>query len=886
MNKTSRIFMATMVPLLLALYAGMVYLTIGTDYRLTVESAERFAQTLGTSLEQHASRTIGEAESVIDLLSDLIEDHHWAVTSGDRQMAKKVQAFYRKYPQIRNAFVITPDGIMYPLSSGERSFKPFSVADSDYFCHYRGSAERGVYISACLKGQGNSAREFTITRPLYRPDGTLQMIVGLTLDLSYFNSYYRELYLNGIDGRVALLRSSGDILMTFPPSDMVSNRDLKDTALFRSYRSGIPQGVFETETGIIDASERIIAYRKLQRYPLVSVISLSRNEVLGPWKMRALKHGSGALLSICVIFLLTWSLLIRLRGLAHTNELLVRQQQELELAAQVFAQSKQSIIITDAEGVIIKCNSYFTQLTGYTPEEAVGKTPRILKSQRHDAAFYTELWRSLRQQGEWKGEIWNRKKNDDGFAAQLSISSVRDKSGGILYYIGMLDDITEQKLSSERIHHLAHYDILTELPNRLFFKDRFDLAIQQAERYQRRLAILFLDLDNFKKVNDTLGHHAGDLLLQTISRRILGCLRKIDLVARLGGDEFAILLEDIKKPADVERITGKLIDAIGEPVDLDGVTVYVGVSIGASIYPDDGNSFNLLSRNADTAMYRAKGAGKNCCCFFNADMAEEVARRLALETELREAIPGQLFVLYQPQADVSDGRIIGVEALVRWRHPTRGLVGPADFIGIAEETGQIRRLGEWVLETACRQAAYWYHEMGISLRVAVNVSAMQLSQQSFFDAVENIIRENCIPPSLLELELTESMLMPRVQETIGLFNRLKQFGVSIAIDDFGTGYSSLAYLKRLPINRLKVDRSFIAHTPDDKEDVAITCTIIAMARSLGLQVTAEGVERRDQLDFLRGEGCDEFQGYILAKPATPAELETLLETHCPRREES
>ena len=552
-------------------------------------------------------------------------------------------------------------------------------------------------------------------------------------------------------------------------------------------------------------------------------------------------------------------------------------QYELELAANVFEQGRQGIVITDREGTILRINGYFTELTGFTPEEAIGKTPRVLKSHRQDDSFYAEMWASLIEKGEWNGEIWNRKKNGEGFASLLSITSVRDENNEILYFIGINEDITEQKLSSERINRLAHYDILTNLPNRRLFNERFSQSLQQAELYKRQIALLLLDIDNFKKVNDTLGHHAGDVLLQTVSKRIVGSLGKVDTVARLGGDEFAVMLENVRDPSDVERLAQRIIEAVSAPIRLEETQVYVGVSIGACIYPLDGHDSETLIRNADNAMYRAKAAGKNRCQFFDAEMAIQAARRLAMENDLREAIENELFLVYQPQADVSGSRIIGVEALVRWRHPKQGLINPVDFIHIAEESGLIHRLGEWVLDTACRQAARWHHEKGISLRVAVNVSAIQLNQQSFFNAVEQIIRESRLPSSLLELELTESMVMSRVEETVRSFRRLKEMDVTIAIDDFGTGYSSLSYLKKLPIDRLKIDRSFISDIPQNREDIAITRTIIAMARSLNLQVIAEGVETDSQLDFLRGEGCDEFQGYLLSKPLSPDELERLLE---------
>jgi diguanylate cyclase (GGDEF)-like protein/PAS domain S-box-containing protein len=557
---------------------------------------------------------------------------------------------------------------------------------------------------------------------------------------------------------------------------------------------------------------------------------------------------------------------------------LVAQKLELELAAHVFEQSQQSIVITDRDGTILRVNRYFTELTGYLPEEAIGNTPRVLKSQRHDSEFYQELWRSLLEEGKWRGEIWNRKKNGDGFAALLTISSVRDAGGEVIYYIGVIEDITEQKLSSERIYHLAHFDVLTNLPNRRLFNDRLVLSMRQAERYGSRFAVLFLDLDNFKGVNDTLGHHAGDLLLQAVAQRLLDSLRKIDAVARFGGDEFAIMLEEVKDPADIKRVAQKMIEAVSAPVDLEGTEVQIGVSIGVSIYPTDGDSIEELFKNADTAMYRAKSLGKNRCQFFDAEMTVQATRRLGLETELRRAVPSELFLLYQPQSDLSGKRITGTEALVRWQHPERGIVLPEEFIRVAEESGQMGRLGNWVLETACRQAGQWRRESGIPLRMSVNISAFQLNEPSFLTTVDGMLREYQIDPALLELELSEAAALSRTQESIRVLRRLKEMGISLALDNFGTGSASLLSLKKLPLDRLKIDRSFICDLELGKENLGIVRMIIAMARSLNLQVSAVGVEYQSQLDILRNEGCDEFQGYLLAKPLAPEALEGLLKS--------
>ena len=872
MKFTSRIFITCLVSLLLVLYAATVYLAISTDYRLTLTSAERQVVALSGVLEQHASRTMGEAESILDTTSHYLLEHGLYQSSSVRVFMGHAEAILRKSPQVRAVFLVSPDGVM--IANSERTpFRPFNVADREYYRYHATHGDLASHISAPVQSRLTGSWLFTITRRVDRPDGSLKAIAGLAIDPGYFSRFYRGLDLEGTRGEVDLARSDGTILASFPVGAPDATRLLKDSALYRTYQQQSSHGSLEGEQY---GAHRLSAYRKSELYPLISFISLDRDEILAPWRVRALWHGTGALASILLIFLLTFALVRRLKNLASANAALVAQKLELELAAQVFEQSQQSIVITDSDGVILRVNRYFSELTGYSPEEAIGHTPRVLKSQRHDSEFYQELWSGLRQEGKWRGEIWNRKKNGDGFAALLSISSVRDGAGEIIYFIGVIEDITEQKLSSERIYHLAHFDVLTNLPNRRLFNDRLLLAIQQSERYGSSFAVMFLDLDNFKRINDTLGHHAGDLLLQAVAQRLLDNLRKIDAVARFGGDEFAIMLEEVKYPADVKRVALKIIDAVSAPVDLEGVEVHVGVSIGVSIYPADGSSVEDIFRNSDTAMYRAKALGKNRCQFFDAEMTAQVTRRLSMENELRGAIPSELFLLYQPQSALPEGAIIGAEALVRWQHPERGVLPPDEFLRAAEESGQMGRLWNWVLETACRQAAHWQHEKGSPLRVAVNIPAFQLNEPSFLTTLEGLLRETGLDPALLELEIAETAVMCRAQESIEALGHLKDMGVSLALDNFGTGCASLLSLRKFPLDRIKVDRSFICDIQQSRENLGIVRMIIAMAHSLNLQAIAVGVEDEVQLELLRNEGCDGFQGHLLARPLLPEALAALL----------
>jgi len=575
--------------------------------------------------------------------------------------------------------------------------------------------------------------------------------------------------------------------------------------------------------------------------------------------------------------------LIGLIGIAYGVHRLRREwwhnqehRAETEMAAQVFQSGLQAAFITDPQGRIIRVNAMFTELTGYSEAEAIGQYPSLLKSGRHDGTFYQELWRALLNEGRWVGEIWNRRKSGEIFTVWETLSTVRDEHGKPRYFISMFQDITDQKEINDHIYMLAHFDSLTLLPNRQLMSDRIEHAIERARRQQQTLALLFIDLDQFKKINDTLGHGAGDRLLGIAAKRLLNCVRTSDTVARLGGDEFAILLDDVAEPVDIERVAEKILRELGMPLALEGREWYIGASIGISIFPKDGDNLGTLLKNADTAMYRAKNEGRNRLCFFDATMAEQAALRLTLETALRLAIEHQAFTLhYQPQVDLASGRVVGVEALIRWQRDG-SLVSPADFIPLAEETGLIVPMGQWMIATACREILDLSRELGYGIRLAVNISAREIGAPTFYDDLRRTLDRTGMPPHWLELEITESIAMHDIGKTAALLKKVSEYGVSIAIDDFGTGHSSLAYLKQLPVDYLKIDRTFVRDIPDDKEDSAIVRTIITMSGTLDVRVIAEGVETPEQLEFLRHEGCDLAQGYLLSKPIPIQQLKAYL----------
>ncbi len=554
-------------------------------------------------------------------------------------------------------------------------------------------------------------------------------------------------------------------------------------------------------------------------------------------------------------------------------------EEQIRLFNRVFVNANESIMITDADNNILAVNPAFTVINGYTAEEVTGKNPRILSSGLMDEDFYKQMWSTINSTGKWQGEMVDRRKDGEIFAEWLSISALRDVSGQLTHYVALMTDISERKAAEERMAYLAHHDLLTGLPNRLLFQDRLQQAIAHAERQQTKVALLFMDLDRFKDVNDTLGHQAGDLLLQEATRRIQLCVRSSDTVSRQGGDEFIIMLPDLDDLGDIVLVANKLIDSIAVPYDLNGHIVHVTTSIGVSVYPQDSVDIETLIKNADTAMYQAKEAGRKDYRFFTPEMNRVIAKRVGLENKLRNALrKGELLLHYQPKVNLHSGEIIAAEALVRWQHPESGLIPPGDFIPIAEETGMIVSIGEWVLKEACRQNQEW-REMGLrEIVMAVNLSPVQFHERNLIRMILAALNHSGMPASALELEVTESAMMRDPEVAITMLKKISQLGISVSIDDFGTGYSSLSYLKKFPIDELKIDQSFVRDLSQDKDDAAIVSAVISMAKSLGLSVIAEGVETIEQLRFLATLECDKMQGYYFSKPLSADEFRKLLES--------
>ncbi len=548
-------------------------------------------------------------------------------------------------------------------------------------------------------------------------------------------------------------------------------------------------------------------------------------------------------------------------------EVELRQSEErLRQATSVYENTAEGIMITDVRSVIIAVNPAFSAITGYGESEILGRSPRLLQSHQQSPLFYQDLWRTLRDRGHWQGELWYRRNNGETHPVWQSVSVVRDAEGRVVNYVTVFTDISAIKETQARLQRLAHHDHLTGLPNRQLLLTRLEQAMTHARRQESRIFLLFLDLDRFKNLNDTLGHPAGDQLLREVARRLPVELPGQITVARLGGDEFVLLLEGRRGLRDATPVAESLLENLCQPYRVQGHEVFISASIGIGLFPDDGDDCTTLLRNAEAAMYQAKEQGRNTYRYYTRALTAAAVERFSLETSLRRALEREEFVLhYQPQVDLKSGQVVAVEALIRWRHPQRGLVPPNQFIHLAEECGLILPIDEWVLHTACRHSQTW-RQAGLNLGAAVNVSGAQLVGDRLLRLVRRVLNDTGMDPRCLELEISENFLMRHVQDTISSLGNLRDLGITLAIDDFGTGYSSLSYLKRLPVDKLKIDQSFVRDIPVDGNDAAIARAVIALGRSLQLTVIAEGVETAAQWEFMCEAGCDQVQGFWCGRP--------------------
>jgi len=618
-----------------------------------------------------------------------------------------------------------------------------------------------------------------------------------------------------------------------------------------------------------DALRAALLYRVLSAvWLLLSGYLLSNifDESSAVFRWQLINGCAWMLVSAGLIFL-TWAR----RSMGRASQEQQADQLRLRQAAAVFDCTREGVLVTDRDGLIVHVNPAFIAITGYRRDEVLGQRPSLFKSGHHPPAFYQGMFASLDASGDWSGEIWNRRKNGEIYPQWQTIRSIRDDRGQVCRYVAVFSDISAIKDSEQELAHLAHHDPLTDLPNRLLFSDRTQQALASAQIHKRGCALLVIDLDHFKMINDSLGHTVGDQLLKAVAARLQDLCGPGMTLARLGGDEFAVLAESCPQLVQAAALAQAILDALKEPFPVDGQALFINASIGISLFPSDALNAEQLLRNADSALFKAKSAGRNDYALYTEELTAHAQRRVETAFELRRALDQEeLRVYYQPVHDLSSGDLVGVEALVRWQHPQRGLVPPGEFIPVAERTGLITEIDAWVMAQACEQMCRWQQTGKDLAFVAVNVSTRLFARRELYDRVAQVLHDTGLNPACLELEVTESAVMDDPEVALEQMHRLRELGVRLAIDDFGTGYSSLLRLKRLPVQKLKIDQGFVAGLPADEDDAAIVRVIITLAQNMGMQVHAEGIEQQEQARFLLEQGCDLAQGYWFGRPV-PAE---------------
>lgn len=560
---------------------------------------------------------------------------------------------------------------------------------------------------------------------------------------------------------------------------------------------------------------------------------------------------------------------------AHALQQPLKENRErLRQAAAVFDCTREGVLVTDTQGLIVHVNRAFMEITGYQCEDVMGQRPSLFKSGRHSAHFYQQMFLALESTGEWSGEIWNRRKSGEVYPQWQTIRVIHDDQGQVSHYVAVFSDISAMKNSEHELAHLAHHDPLTDLPNRLLFTDRAEQALASAQVHKRGCALLLMDLDHFKIINDSLGHNVGDQLLKLVAERLSGLFGPGVTLARLGGDEFAVLAESCPQVVQAAALAQRMLNAMKDPFIFDGNQLFISASIGISLFPSDALSAEQLLRNADSALFKAKSAGREGYALYTEELTAHAQHRVEIAGELRRALDQhELRVYYQPVHDLHDSRLVGVEALVRWQHPERGLVPPGEFIPIAERTGLIADIDAWVMDQACRQMCQWLADGAPLSFIAINVSSRLFARRELYEQVAQVLHATGLDPAFLELEVTESAVMDDPEVALEQLHRLRELGLRLAIDDFGTGYSSLLRLKRLPVQKLKIDQGFVAGLPWDEDDAAIVRVVIALAKSMGMQVHAEGIEQVEQARFLLDQECDMGQGYWFGRPMPADEID-------------
>lgn len=843
---------------------------INADKSTLEKQAINDASALCYDYAQYLAQAIEQANQITLQLK-----YNWEQSHGNLNLQELSQSGIFRSAQIVNVIAVNREGIL--ATSTVPSWQNVSLADRDYFLFHKGDDSNALLVGKPRLGRLSAKPIIPFSRRLNTPDGAFDGVAVVSITPSYLTSFYAGsfpgktglLAVAGLDGT---LRSAKIGDATHGPIPAA----LRAVPLFASTEGA---SYLRGERWFGDKVARFVAWKTLKDYPLVAMVGLSEQEYFAPHQETWATYRVVAISGSIVLFLFA----LVATGMATRLARKKYQEEEVRKAYRIATEGGNEGFymyeaLADKSGaivdfVLVDCNERGAEFYGIDSIKLL----QMKLSTFYPTPYFDELMSTFRgamATGFYEDEL--RMPRESKLKIEWAKRRLVRSGKGLAVTV---QDITERKLSEEKIEFLAHHDPLTHLPNRVLLRDRFEQAMAIASREETGVVLMFLDLDHFKQINDSFGHQLGDQVLIRIVKRLQDCIRDVDTICRQGGDEFIIVLTNIKDINDISRIAQNMLDAVSEPIEIDNQSFHTSASIGIALFPDDGDDFDTLLKNADTAMYQAKDSGRNAYSFFTAKMNVEVVELLNLSTQLRTALKQNEFQLhYQPQIDLVSGSVIGMEALIRWHHPEQGTIAPARFIPVAEASGLIIPIGEWVLEEACKQARIWQQSGQPPFKMAVNLSALQFKRGNILDTVSKALEHSGLPPSMLELELTESILLQDMEGALKIIQDLKVLGVQLSIDDFGTGYSSLSYLKRLKVDKLKIDQSFVRDLVADADDMAIVCAIIQLGKTLQLRVIAEGVETADQLHFLRTHSCDEAQGYYICRPLAAADITGWLAT--------
>lgn len=873
---------------LLALFVVMVLFgwLLNEQYEKEIESAESRISARANVVTEWAKGVFAQSGQALFGLAELLELQGMPDGEGNDNNPQAFQRLLENLtlyiPMVDKIAVLDPEGRV--LASGSGQWRtPADTSDTSLFEALKQAGQEEL-ITPLYWSENDQRYYLYHGRRLETPTGEFAGAVISSIVPDVFSDSLEQMRV--YDGeRITLVDPDLKLIARHPvpsePLSIGSKIDNVDTAEWAA--NDAPPWSISVRSNI-DGRKQLLRIQKVGESPMLAVVDVDLHELLASWRQRALVL---TLVMVVIALLGAWGVRHHLSriALAYQLQRRIEEREQARAEAQIAAAAFQThlgILIADPEGTILKVNETFSRITGYDEDEIVGNNPRMFNSGLQNAAFYRRLWKQVLTTGNWEGEIWNQRKNGELFPEWLSISAVRNTEGVLTNYVATMSDIRERKAAEQEIHQLAFYDPLTGLANRRLFMDRMENALKEIHRHQRCGALLFVDIDNFKQINDTLGHYMGDQLLKGVARRIGRMLRDTDTLARLGSDEFAVLIESIDSSVGqttqlAKKIADKLLSAFAEPIALAEESVTITSSIGITIMVSDKHNADDYLQQVDMALFQAKSNGRNSVCFFDPSMQAELLAHVKLETDLRLAQAYHQWLLYyQPQVD-HQGTITGVEALLRWQHPERGMVSPGEFIPLLESTGLINDVGEWVLENACYQLARWaQHPRLRELTVSVNISPLQFHDDAFISRVEGVFSRTRAPLNRLKLEVTESLFVEAQDDARDKMLALKAKGVRFSLDDFGTGYSSLAYLAQLPLDQLKIDQSFVQQVLESQANAAIVESTIAMAESLNLEVIAEGVETKAQQAWLLSHNCRAYQGYLFGRPLEVKEFEELI----------